>query len=113
PLHIVNGDGDLLGLIRDELPRRPGSARLGPEAGRGESAYTRYDRSIADETVKWLEQSATKRGAKPWALYVGFVSPHFPLIAPPQFYDLYPEDKVPRPDMDKQGDRPQHPFIDA
>ena len=36
PMHIVNGVGDLLGLIRDELPRRPGSLRLGPEAGRGE-----------------------------------------------------------------------------
>ena len=40
PLHIVNGVGDLLGLIRDELPRRPGSAKLGPEAGPGESEYT-------------------------------------------------------------------------
>jgi choline-sulfatase len=37
PLHIVNGVGDLLGLIREELPRRSGSANLGPEAGRGES----------------------------------------------------------------------------
>ena len=35
PLHIVAGIGDLLGLIRDELPNRPGSAKLGPEAGRG------------------------------------------------------------------------------
>ena len=33
PLHIVNGVGDLLGLIRDELPRRAGAAKLGPEAG--------------------------------------------------------------------------------
>ena len=113
PLHIVNGYGDLLGLIRDELPRRPGSARLGPEAGPGESDYTRYDRSIAEETVKWLRESASKRRAKPWALYVGFVSPHFPLIAPPQFYDMYPEDKVPWPEMYAPGERPRHPFIEA
>ena len=113
PMHIVNGVGDLLGLIRDELPRRPGSAKLGPEAGRGESDYTRYDRSIADETVKWLKESAPKHKAKPWALYAGFVSPHFPLIAPPQFYDMYPEDKVPWPDMYAQDERPRHPFIEA
>ena len=111
PLHIVNGVGDLLGLIRDELPRRPGSARLGPEAGRGESVYTRYDRSIADETAKWLRSAAARREEKPWALYVGFVSPHFPLIAPPEFYDLYPEAQVPWPDMYEE--RPQHPFLDA
>ncbi len=113
PMHIVNGIGDLLGLIRDELPRRPGSAKLGPEAGRGESDYTRYDRSIADETVKWLKHRAPDHKNKPWALYVGFVSPHFPLIAPPQFYDMYPEDKVPWPDLYAPDERPRHPFIEA
>lgn len=113
PLHIVDGVGDLLGLIRDELPRRPGSLKLGPEAGPGESEYTRYDRSIADETVKWLERTAAKYRNKPWALYVGFVCPHFPLIAPPQFYGLYPEDKVPWPDLYDHDQRPRHPFIDA
>jgi choline-sulfatase len=113
PLHIVNGVGDLLGLIRDELPRRPGSAKLGPEAGRGESEYTHYDRSIAEETVKWLQHKAPQYRDKPWALYVGFVSPHFPLIAPPQFYDMYPEDQVPWPDMYEPEKRPRHPFTDA
>ena len=113
PLHIVNGVGDLLGLIRDELPRRSGSARLGPEAGRGESEYTHYDRSIAAETARWLKHEAPRHRAKPWALYVGFVSPHFPLIAPPEFYDLYPEDRVPWPDMYEHDKRPRHPFTDA
>jgi len=113
PMHIVNGIGDLLGLIRDELPRRPGSAKLGPEAGRGESEYTHYDRSIAGETVRWLTTEAVRQRDKPWALYVGFVSPHFPLIAPPEFYDLYPEDRVPWPDMYEQSQRPRHPFTDA
>ena len=113
PMHIVNGVGDLLGLIRDELPRRPGSAKLGPEAGRGESEYTHYDRSIAGETVRWLTEEAPRHRDKPWALYVGFVSPHFPLIAPPAFYDLYPEDTVAWPDMYEQDRRPRHPFIDA
>src|SRR5687767_9619482 len=111
PLHIVNGVGDLLGLIRDELPRRQGSLKLGPEAGPGESEYTRYDRSIAEETTKWLRSPAAREAGKPWALYVGFVSPHFPLIAPPEFYGLYPESEVPWPDM--YEDRPQHPFTDA
>ena len=113
PLHIVNGIGDLLGLIRDELPRRPGSLKLGPEAGPGESEYTRYDRSIADETVRWLREAATRHRARPWALYVGFVSPHFPLIAPPQFFDLYPEDRVPWPQLYDEAERPRHPFLDA
>jgi choline-sulfatase len=113
PLHIVNGVGDLLGLIRDELPRREGAAKLGPEAGPGDSEYTRYDREIAAETVKWLESRRTAPDDKPWALYVGFVSPHFPLIAPPEFYAMYPEERVPWPRMYEQAERPRHPFIDA
>ncbi|MGE0559482.1 MAG: sulfatase-like hydrolase/transferase [Burkholderiales bacterium] len=113
PMHIVNGVGDLLGMIREELPRRVGALKLGPEAGRGESEYTKYDRDIAAETVKWLKARASSPQTKPWALYVGFVAPHFPLIAPPQFYDLYPEDAVPLPNLYEKSQRPQHPFIDA
>jgi len=113
PMHIVNGVGDLLGLIRDELPRRAGALKLGPEAGPGESDYTRYDRGIADEAVNWLKNEAPRRRAKPWALYVGFVCPHFPLIAPPEFYGLYPEDAVPWPELYDQAERPRHPFIEA
>lgn len=113
PLHIVNGRGDLLGLIRDELPRRPGSAKLGPEAGRGESEYTRYDREIAAAASRWLRAEARKHRDRPWVLYVGFVAPHFPLIAPGEFYDLYPEDRVPWPEMYDHDRRPRHPFLDA
>jgi choline-sulfatase len=113
PLHIVNGVGDLLGLIREELPVRPGSKKLGPEAGPGESEYTQYDRDIATTTQRWLESEAPGFRDKPWVLYVGFVSPHFPLIAPPQFYDVYPEKDVPWPLMYDLAERPHHPFTDA
>ncbi len=113
PLHIVNGVGDLLGLIRDELPVRAGARKLGPEAGPGESEYTKYDRDIAAHTQQWLTHEAPKYGAKPWVLYVGFVCPHFPLIAPPQFYDMYPHADVPWPLMYDHHERPRHPFTDA
>jgi choline-sulfatase len=113
PLHIVNGVGDLLGLIRDELPVRAGSRKLGPEAGPGESEYTRYDRDIATAACRWIEHEAPRHRDKPWVLYVGFVSPHFPLIAPAEFYDLYANKPLPRPQMYAREERPVHPFIDA
>ena len=113
PLHIVEGVGDLLGLIRDELPVRPGSRKLGPEAGPGESEYTKYDRDIAAGARRWLTEEAPKYRDRPWVLYVGFVCPHFPLIAPPQFYGLYPEQEVPWPAMYERAERPRHPFLDA
>ena len=113
PLHIVDGLGDLLGLIRDELPVRTGSRKLGPEAARGESEYTAYDRAITAAAVRWLKEDAARHRDKPWVLYVGYVAPHFPLVAPPEFFDLYPESAVPWPSQYAQGERPRHPFLDA
>ncbi len=112
PMHIVNGTGDLLGLIRDELPRRVGAMKLGPEAGPGESDYTRYDRDIVVAARRWLREEAPKHRDRPWVLYIGMVAPHFPLIAPQQFYDLYPPASLPWPKLYGKDERPRHPFID-
>lgn len=40
PLHVVDGIGDLMGLIRDDLPVRRGSSKMADLAGRGETSYT-------------------------------------------------------------------------
>ncbi len=112
PMHIVGGVGDLLGLIRDELPRRVGAMRLGPEAGPGESDYTRYDRDIVQATLRWLREEAPRHRDRPWILYVGFVAPHFPLVAPQAFWDLYEGVDLPWPKCYAADERPRHPFID-
>ncbi|WP_421702920.1 sulfatase-like hydrolase/transferase [Aliiroseovarius sp.] len=53
----------------------------------GETAYTAYDRSIAEAVARWMKACADSN--KPWTLFVSMVAPHFPLIAPQAFYDLY------------------------
>lgn len=111
PMHLADGDGDVVGLIRDELIVRKGAAKLGPEAGPGESHYTAYDRAIADEACKWLQSVAVAEG-KPWVLYVGFVCPHPPLIAPQEFFDMYAGADIPMPDMYAESERPRHPYIE-
>jgi choline-sulfatase len=113
PMHLVEGLGDLLGLIRDELPRRAGALNLGPESGRGESDYTRYDRDITTAACKWLSEKAANKPEKPWVLYVGLVAPHFPLIAPAEFYDMYANLDLPWPKLYGKSERPHHPFLDA
>ena len=94
PLHVVDGIGDLLGLLRDDLPVRKAALRLAEEAGRGDSNYQQYDGRITDAAVDWLTARSTERAGKPWVLFVSLVCPHFPLIARPEWYDLYPEDAV-------------------
>jgi len=114
PLHINDGIGDPLGWLRDPLPVRKATLRLAKDAGRGESTYQDYDRKITDAAVDWLKARAAAPAGKPWALFVSLVCPHFPLIARPEFYDLYPEDKVPLPALQNPAERaPDHPYITA
>jgi choline-sulfatase len=113
PLHIADGIGDLMGLIRDEIHPRNGAQMLGPEAGPGESEYTRYDRDITESALAWIAQAAHRRDDKPWVLYVGYVAPHFPLIAPTEFFDLYRDTDFPLPLLYRKDQRPNHPFLAA
>lgn len=110
PMHIEAGVGDLYGLIRDPLPRRHQSADLARSIGPGESSYTRYDRDITAQTVEWLQTQARQHHDKPWVLFSSFIAPHSPLIAPPEFYALYPPQ-----DIVLSSKRPAayHPWIKA
>lgn len=112
PLHVANGVGDLLGLIRDDMAPRAGSAKLAEKVGRGETDYTAYDRLVTAEAERWLAQAANEAG-KPWTLFVSFVAPHFPLVAPDEFYDLYQDVEIdPRQFSDGLG-QPEHPYYQA
>jgi arylsulfatase A-like enzyme len=41
------------------------------------------------------------------------VAPHLPLTVPQEFYDLYPHDRIPRPNHYPEDERSQHPVIQA
>jgi choline-sulfatase len=113
PLHINDGIGDPMGWLRDPLPVRKATLRLARDAGRGDSSYQDYDTKITGAAVAWLKAHAGRSG-KPWCLFVSLVCPHFPLIARPEFYDLYPEETVPLPALcDPAGRAPDHPYIAA
>jgi choline-sulfatase len=112
PMHVVDGKGDLLGLIRDDLPVRGAAYKMAALAGPGESPYTLYDRDIAARAQIWLHDEAPKYTDKPWVLFVSFVAPHYPLTAPPEHYYRYFDDpRLPRPKFYARAERPDHPFI--
>ncbi len=97
PMHIANGIGDVMGSIRPELPERPQSRKFSENIGPGETEYTNYDRSISKKAVEWLkERSAGIKKNDPFLLYVSFIAPHFPLIVPYEYYNLYKDIDLPK-----------------
>ena len=94
PMHVVNGVDDVLGCVREPLPKRWKSHSMAENIGPGESSYNKYDRNIAVEAADWITQKAKPQFDKPWTLFVSFVAPHFPLIVPEEFYELYADSGV-------------------
>jgi choline-sulfatase len=109
PLHVVDGEGDLLGCIRDDPPLRHKRAGI-EEAGPGDSTYIRYDHDNADRACAWLREHADDRD--PWVLQVGFVLPHPPYIAPPELYEQYPTDAFDLPPQCSEAEWPRHPAME-
>jgi choline-sulfatase len=111
PMHIVEGKGDLMGLVRDDMPVRKGAYKMAGMAGPGETPYTFYDREIAARAQVWLREEARRHDDKPWVLFVSFVCPHYPLTAPPEFYYPYFDQALPQPKLYAKHERPDHPYV--
>jgi choline-sulfatase len=116
PMHIKDGVGMIHLSIRGQFPdfappgpkKGGGAAGIVLNAGRGESEYTRYDRRVADLASDWVRDAAGRD--TPWVLFVSFVTPHYPLLAPDEFFDLYPIDDMPMPKLGHQTNFENHPW---
>ena len=113
-VHIA-GDGQVWGCVRDPLPERSEGAGLFKRIGAGESEYNRFDRRVADGAIDWLQTRAAhtpeQRDAQPALLFAGFVAPHFPLVVPQVWLDLYPPDQVPWPKLRAETGYQRHPWV--
>ena len=93
PMHIVGERGWPIGLLREDPPKFDAAEELARDVGGGVSSYTDYDRAITQAAQDWL---AEKTGSDaPFAGFISFVSPHYPLIAPEDYLALYPLDDMP------------------
>jgi choline-sulfatase len=97
PIHVHKKIGWAKCLIRKEWREYPEGVEYAHRTGPGESPYTHHDRNVCARACEWIEQEAPRYTDKPWVLYVGFVSPHNPFMAPKPFYNLYSPDEIPPP----------------
>ncbi len=110
PMHVVEGLGDLRSCIKRPMTEPMETSKVMTDIGPGDSTYTKYDHDIANRTCDWLRARATDPNGAPFALFTSFVCPHPPYIAPQEFYDLYPTDRMPTPKL-SDPDAETHPWI--
>jgi len=113
PMHIVEGKGALVGLLRATetgVPPRKGPRAMYDKSGIGEADYQRYDDTVTTNAVAWLRDHGAKQD-KPWILLVSYASPHPPFAIPKRLYDLYPPEHMPLPVQFSAQERPDHPAV--
>lgn len=114
PMQVVDGVGMVWASIRREDERMilKKGRMLGGYIGPGDSAYTRYDQAVTDRTIEWFGQRAQGDDDRPWCLYVGLVAPHFPLVVPQEFFDLYPHDLLEPVKQHPSTGYQRHPWVE-
>jgi len=107
-MYVAEGIGEVVSCLRERAPHRRGRGGV-VKAGPGDSAYLAYDRRITRQAQDWLAAHATD--SRPWVLFVSYVNPHPPLIAPPDLYARYNPAVLPLPQQWRADDWPDHPAL--
>lgn len=110
PVHILDGIGQVWGSVRNPLPQTMGRSPLYDKIGPGLSNYNRFDMRVADTAVEWLGEQGDN--TKPWVLFAGLVAPHFPLVVPQEFLDLYDPDTIELPLLHPSSGYVRHPWVE-
>ncbi|MCB1395057.1 MAG: sulfatase-like hydrolase/transferase [Rhodobacter sp.] len=113
PMQVVGGHGMVWGSIRREDQRPPSRGRmLADYIGPGDSKYTQYDSAVTRRACDWLAEQGTRGDDTPWCLYVGLVAPHFPLVVPQAYVDLYPPEVLPEVKLHPSTGYRRHPWVE-
>ena len=110
PLYIQNGLGWIKGLLRDHESVLDCSG-YAKDIEPGENSYTDYDLGVTREACDWLANTRNTTTDKPWALFVSWLRPHYPLTCPTEFYNLYPLDSLENARFTDPDQLPGHPVL--
>ena len=79
------------------------------EAGPGTTTEIKVDDLAEEQALAYLRDPTRKD--QPWALNVSFIAPHFPLVVPQRFWDMYPLDEIDLPEIPEGHLENQHPVF--
>ncbi len=76
--------------------------------GPGSTVEIDTDDEVERQSLAYVHSQA---GAdRPWALLASFIAPHFPFVAPQEYWDMYDPDEVDMPDLPPGHLDRQHPL---
>ena len=93
---------------RDALKQTFGMGGCVNAAGKGDSPVLEYDRAVIEAALDYLRQDHVK----PQCIVVGTYGPHFPYVAPPEYFDLYFGKTSAPASWDPEGND-ANPLVDA
>ncbi len=76
-------------------------------AGPGTTTEIEVDDLVEERAIEYLRDPARKD--QPWALNASFIAPHFPLVVPERYFNLYPLDQIDVPEIPEGHLENQHP----
>jgi choline-sulfatase len=77
------------------------------EAGPGTTTEIAVDDLVEQRSIDYLRDPARKD--QPWALNASFIAPHFPLVVPERYFELYPLEQIDIPEIPAGHLENQHP----
>lgn len=109
PMHAYEKTSNPYYLVREPSVTASDRRKNITGAGPGKSDYVEFDKTNTRIACEWIASRA--KGDAPWALQVGFVSPHPPLRPPLEYFERYANVNLPTPLLSKPGERPDHPVL--
>lgn len=107
PIHVLNGVGWVQALLRRPVYPDANPQSMAENVGAGETDYHSYDRAVTKAACDWL--SAGERQDKPWAAFVSWLAPHFPLQCPETYFRRYDPTE-----FESEAEKvPDHPVLEA
>ena len=82
------------------------------EAGPGTTTEIEVDDLAEEQALTYLRDPVRKESAL-GPQRVSFIAPHFPLVVPQRFWDLYPLDEIDLPEIPEGHLENQHPVLQA
>jgi choline-sulfatase len=102
---VVNLSGKTYLLDRAAEERLSITAFSGP----GRSPAQEYDKVVLDAAHRFMRDRSRQSDRRPFFLSVGFYSPHYPFICPPELFDMY-DGKVVAPSLPDDHLESLHPY---